>query len=65
LEGQQAGQPAIGEATEGEKKDVFRRGLLNDVATACFIKAQALERLDQLEAAKAAYREAAKLTYVR
>jgi len=54
-----------GEATEDEKKVVHQNGLLNDVATCYFIKGKAHEGLNEKDAAIAAYKTAAKLTYAR
>lgn len=54
-----------GEVTEEEKKVVHRNGLLNDVATCYFIKGKAHEGLKEKDAAIAAYKAAAKLTYAR
>jgi tetratricopeptide (TPR) repeat protein len=54
-----------GEVTEEEKKVVHKNGLLNDVATCYFIKGKAHEGLKEKDAAIAAYKAAAKLTYAR
>jgi tetratricopeptide (TPR) repeat protein len=55
----------MGAVTEDERNAVNRNGLLNDVATCYYIKGKALEQLKQREAAIAAYKAAATLTYAR
>jgi hypothetical protein len=45
--------------------EILKRGPLNDVATALWIKGQSLEKLGKIEDAKQVYHTAAKYTYAR
>jgi hypothetical protein len=65
LEKAKAPQPPDGAVSEQEKKQIFKLGLINDVATCLWIKARASQELDQKEEAKQAYQAAAKYTYGR
>lgn len=64
LEKANAPQPADN-ATGEEKERIFKRGLLNDVATCFWIKARALEESKQNTQAREAYQAATKYTYAR
>jgi len=57
--------PPVGRVPDDQKKIIFKRGVLNDVATCYFIKGQALEKLKDKAAAKEAYESACHLTYAR
>ncbi len=50
---------------EKEKKAIFARGVLNDVATCLFIKGESLQHLEDQLGARRAYEAACKLTYAR
>jgi hypothetical protein len=51
--------------SDQEKKAIFSRGTLNDVATCFYIKGISAERLGQKDEAKKAYQAASKYTYAR
>jgi hypothetical protein len=58
--------PPIGKpGSEDEKNETLARGVLNDVATCYFIKGQALEQLNQISAAKEAYKGASRFPDAR
>ena len=68
--------PAVGEVSdEAQRRALFNRGPLNDVATCYFITGEAYSRIaagldgsarkEQLQKAKAAYEATAKYTYAR
>ena len=57
--------PPLGPITDEEKRLIDSRGTLNDVATCYFILGQALEQLNRIEEAKAAYSGAQKFPYAR
>jgi hypothetical protein len=68
----QKGEPAppTGVASDADKQRIFSRGVLNDAATAYFIKGKAAEALakknsEYLAAARTAYQKAKNLTYAR
>jgi hypothetical protein len=68
----QKGEPAppTGTVSAPDKQRIFSRGVLNDTATAYFIKGKAAEALakknrEYLATARAAYENAKKLTYAR
>lgn len=65
LESHHAECPPVGRVTEDQKKIIFKRGVLNDVATCYYIKGQALEKLKDTDGAKEAYESACRLTYAR
>lgn len=50
--------PPVGAVSEDEKRKIFSRGGLNDVATCYFIKGEALENLSRVSEAKDAYKAA-------
>lgn len=50
--------PPVGAVSEDEKRKIFSRGGLNDVATCYFIKGKALENLSRIGEAKEAYKSA-------
>lgn len=54
-----------GSVSRQEKDEILKRGPLNDVGTAYWIKGQAEEKLDRNDDAKQAYQEASKYTYAR
>jgi hypothetical protein len=54
-----------GSVNEEQKKQIFKNGLLNDVATCSFIKGRSLEKLSRKEDAKNAYEATKKLSYGR
>ncbi len=47
------------------REEIFKRGVLNDVAACWFIKAKSLEELNKNEDAKKAYQATAQFTYAR
>jgi len=57
--------PPKGVVSETQKKAIFARGLLNDVATCYFIKGRSAENLKRMEEARQAYMVAMKYTYAR
>lgn len=57
--------PPIGMVSDDAKKMIFKRGLLNDVATCWFIKGRSLEKLGRKQEAIQAYRRAEVYTYAR
>ena len=57
--------PPKGSVSEQEKKVIFARGLLNDVATCFYVKGRSAEKLGRKEEAKQAYLAASKYTYAR
>ena len=57
--------PPLGTVSDEEKLLIWRQGPLNDVGTAYFIRAKALERVGRNREAKQSYESAAKLTYAR
>jgi hypothetical protein len=66
LRAKNAPAPPVGAVTdEKEKKVIFDRGVLNDVATCYYIKGQVLEQLKDATGAKQAYEAACRLTYAR
>lgn len=65
LEKSNAPLPPLGKVSEEEKKTIFNRGLLNDVATCWLIKGLSLEKLGRIQEAIKAYCKAAKFTYAR
>jgi hypothetical protein len=67
-------EPPVGKVNPADKKAIFGRGLLNDVATACWIKGQSYEYLYKSERqrrehykrmAERAYREIRRYKYGR
>jgi hypothetical protein len=55
----------LGTVSAKEKADILKRGPLNDVGTAYWIKGQAEEKLGRNDDAKQAYQSASKYTYAR
>lgn len=55
--------PEPEEIPEADRARFFARGILNDVATCYFYQGEAYVNLKQMDKAKKAYEEAAKLTY--
>src|ERR1043165_8448639 len=55
----------VGAVSAEKEREIFSRGVLNDVAACQFIKAQALHKLGRPEEAKAAFTQASKLTAAR
>lgn len=59
-------QPPKGVVKDPKERDrIFKRGILNDVATCFFIKGQSAERLEEYKVAMTAYQEGAIFTYAR
>jgi hypothetical protein len=58
-------QPPEGEVSEQEKKQIFKLGLINDVAISFWIKGRASQELGRKEEAKQAFQAAAKYTHAR
>lgn len=52
-------------SSDEERKTIFARGLLNDVATCFFIKGRSAENLGRKDQARQAYESASKYTYAR
>jgi hypothetical protein len=50
--------PPVGAVSEDEKRTIFSRGGLNDVATCYFIKGETLEKLSRVNEARDAYKAA-------
>ena len=65
FENSRAPIPPTGIATSVEKKAIWARALLNDVATSCYIKGRSFENMGQKDKAIEAYKTAAKYTYGR
>jgi len=65
LENSRAAIPPKGSATAAERKAIWSRGLLNDVATCVYIKGRSLENLGQKDKAIAVYAVASKYIYGR
>jgi len=65
LEKSKAPPPPTGAVSDEEKKAIFARGLLNDVATCFFIKGRSAENLGRKDEARQAYESASKYTYGR
>lgn len=65
LEKQKFPLPPKGKVTEAEKKTIFNRGLLNDVATCYFILGRSAEYLGRKDLAQEAYGHAIRYTYAR
>lgn len=57
--------PPNGKVSDDEKKAIFANWALNDVATAYFIKAQALEKTGKTTEAKNAYKTVMTFSYAR
>ena len=57
--------PLNGVVSEADKQRIFANWALNDVATSYYILGQALEQLNRINEAKAAYQGAVKFPYAR
>ncbi len=57
--------PPTNSYTEDEAREIFSRGILNDVATAYFILGESSRKLERLDEARAAYQKAQTLDYAR
>jgi hypothetical protein len=57
--------PPIGNVSDTQKSQILSNGILNDAATCYFIKAFALEKLNRLTEARAAYIEVQKFPHAR
>lgn len=55
----------VGTVSKGEKEEILKRGPLNDVGTAYWIKGQAEEKLGKSDEAKQAYQEASRYMHAR
>ena len=58
-------KPPTGKVTDAQKEAIDARGVINDVATAYWIKGKSLERLDRNAEATTAYEAAVRLSYGR
>jgi len=65
LERARAPLPGTDGLSEAEKRTIFARGLLNDVATCAWIAGRSAQRLGRMEEARSAYQRAARYTYAR
>lgn len=64
LEAEKIPAPPTGKVNDAEKKQIFERGLLNDVAAAYFIKGKSSESLYKMDKIKnASYKEIATKAY--
>lgn len=65
LERDDLSSPPTGKVPMDQRKNLFGRGLLNDVAACYFIKGRALERLGRINEARQVYQKAKQLSYGR
>jgi tetratricopeptide (TPR) repeat protein len=57
--------PPVGSVSDSEYKKIILRGVINDVATCYFIKAESLNKLKQYSEAKEAYKKVLQFPYAR
>lgn len=65
LEQQKAPLPPVGKVSKEEKEAIFSQGVVNDVATCLWIKAQSARTLGRNDQATQAYEAACKYRYAR
>ncbi|WP_371194426.1 hypothetical protein [Glaciecola sp. SC05] len=63
--GEKAKAPPLGDFSPSEKRKIQENYLLNDVATALWVKARSLEELDEIELAKKVYSNCIYLSHGR
>jgi hypothetical protein len=65
MQGELKKEPSTGTVSDDIKEEIFKNGVLNDVATCWFIKGRSLERLNKIEGAIQAYCKTSIYKYAR